>query len=508
MATLCEPLPLEMERISSHNRGKDGENVLVDYSKLPRSSGDGMEFSSSNSGNDSLSEDSEENDLTQKANNSLSYSTVKRKSGRNVIDNGSAKITTGTTIQANISAIKYRNENEILEREEMRTLSGHTALAESPQSQTLGKDVISKTEGAQLNEDVRFQSVQRQNSTNLLLQGPELLRLNNELGLSLSANDQLVSLAPPAMDLSLGGGLLKSTIVEQRAEFVDSQKVISDLQEQNAKLVEEKTKLSVQLGVQTKINTEIKRLLVASVGEDVGERLEDLVNRNVQQTVELNHWKKMCEEYSEESDRLEIECDVWRTKFLASRMMSDELSSWKATLYTRFRQAQSALQRLLEERGQLQQYLTHTKRLVQSLYSMFKSTSGIHQSPFTSSQTSNDQSILEMASTNKSLAEQTLSLAQDVLPAFSLAETSLMLTHKLQETGNQQQVEPTSAEKLAFQVLSSDVNLQAEEQQLKGVMKRMAQQYMGHDYQSRFSTRNFRVTYDCCDRCRGPLHVV
>lgn len=83
---------------------------------------------------------------------------------------------------------------------------------------------------------------------------------------------------------------------------------------------------------------------------------------------------------------------------------------------------------------------------------MFKSTSGIHQSPFTSSQTSNDQSILEMAATNKSLAEQTLSLAQDVLPAFSLAETSLMLTHKLQETGNQQQVEPTSAEKLAFQV--------------------------------------------------------
>lgn len=212
-----------------------------------------MEFSSSNSGNDSLSEDSEENDLTQKANYSLSYSTVKRKSGRNVIDNGSAKITTGTTIQANISAIKYRNENEILEREEMRTLSGHTALAESPQSQTLGKDVISKTEGAQLNEDVRFQSVQRQNSANLLLQGPELLRLNNELGLSLSANDQLVSLAPPAMDLSLGGGLLKSTIVEQRAEFVDSQKVISDLQEQNAKLVEEKTKLSVQLGVQTKV---------------------------------------------------------------------------------------------------------------------------------------------------------------------------------------------------------------------------------------------------------------
>lgn len=39
-------------------------------------------------------------------------------------------------------------------------------------------------------------------------------------------------------------------------------------------------------------------------------------------------------------------------------------------------------------------------------------------------------------------------------------------------------------------------------------MKRMSQQYMGHDYQSRFSTKNFRVTYDCCDRCAGALHIV
>ncbi|XP_022793603.1 golgin-45-like [Stylophora pistillata] len=454
MATLSEPVPLEMERISLHRHGKDAENVLVDFSRLPRSSGDGMEFSSSNSSNDSFSEDSEESDLTQKANNILLSSTVKRNNAGKKIVNGSAQITTGMLV--NSSGTKYRDENEIFTMKEMGTSTGHPNLVESTQLQMRRKDV-SRTERVQLEEDGPIQSVQRQNSTNLLLQGPEFLRLNNQLGLSCTATDQLVSLAPPAVDLSFGDGLLKSTVVEQTAEFVDSQKVISDLQEQNAKLVEEKTKLSVQLGVQAKVNAEIKRLLVASVGEDVGERLEDLVNRNVQQTVELNHWKKICEEYSEESDRLEIECDVWRTKFLASRL---------------------------------------------------KSTSGIHQGPFTSSQTSNDQSILEMASTNKSLAEQTLGVAQNVLPAFSLAETSFMLTREPQETGTEQQVEPTSAEKLALQVLSSDVNLQAEEQQLKGVMRRMAQQYMGHDYQSRFSTRNFRVTFDCCNRCMGTLQVV
>ena len=58
-----------------------------------------------------------------------------------------------------------------------------------------------------------------------------------------------------------------------------------------------------------------------------------------------------------------------------------------------------------------------------------------------------------------------------------------------------------------LQVLSSDVNLQTE-QQMQDVMKRMSKQYIGHGYQSRFSTKNFRVTYDCCNRCSGPLYVV
>ena len=52
------------------------------------------------------------------------------------------------------------------------------------------------------------------------------------------------------------------------------------------------------------------------------------------------------------------------------RMMSDELSSWKVALYARYRQAQSALQRLLDERAQLQQYLINTKRQVKSFASI------------------------------------------------------------------------------------------------------------------------------------------
>lgn len=86
---------------------------------------------------------------------------------------------------------------------------------------------------------------------------------------------------------------------------------------------------------------------------------------------------------------------------------------------------------------------------------MLKSTSGKYRDSSRSpvhTKGSNEQSILEMASINSSLARETLDLAQNVLPAFSLAETSLLLTHESQETREQLQTEPTSAEKLALQV--------------------------------------------------------
>ena len=96
-------------------------------------------------------------------------------------------------------------------------------------------------------------AIYRQNSTNILLQGAELSRLDQQLGISLKGDDQVPSLALPVADLSYKELPVKTTVVEQTAEFVDSQKVINDLEEQNSKLIEEKTKLSVQLGVQTKV---------------------------------------------------------------------------------------------------------------------------------------------------------------------------------------------------------------------------------------------------------------
>lgn len=60
-----------------------------------------------------------------------------------------------------------------------------------------------------------------------------------------------------------------------------------------------------------------------------------------------------------------------------------------------------------------------------------------------------------------------------------------------------------------FQVLTSDVELHTDDQPDDStVMKRLGKQYIGNSYQSRLMTNSFRVTYDCCDKCKGTVQVV
>ena len=231
-----------------------GYNIFqfsVDYSKLPRSSGDGMEFSSSNSSNGSSSEGSENSDSSQRINKLLAAT-----GQRQTLPNHATNTSTGLRTNAHPKIFNVNHNsahNQVQQKQGKEIPSVYPRLIQASQLQEGTITATTRTESVQLNNDVRAKPIQRQNSTNLLLQGTELPLLNSQLGLMLNTNDQLVSLAPPVVDLGFGEGLPKSTIVEQTAEFIDSQKVINGLEEHNSKLVEEKTKLSVQLGVQTKV---------------------------------------------------------------------------------------------------------------------------------------------------------------------------------------------------------------------------------------------------------------
>ena len=209
-----------------------------------------MEFSSSSSGDGSNSESSTErlSDLPQRKNNSLVTASVKGQNARNLAVDTSMELR--TNLQPNSYRAKHGNTNtQDLKNHERRTSDYLSLIKDTKPS------VTTRTENTQSRSDVHSKPIQQQNSTNLLLQEPDLPGLNSQLGLSVNTDGQFVSLAAPAVDLTVGDSSVKSTtvVVEHTAEFVDSQKVINDLEEQNSKLVEEKTKLTVQLGVQTKV---------------------------------------------------------------------------------------------------------------------------------------------------------------------------------------------------------------------------------------------------------------
>jgi hypothetical protein len=113
------------------------------------------------------------------------------------------------------------------------------------------------------------------------------------------------------------------------------------------------SELESQLKIQTDINRELKRLLVASMGNDLQYRLNQIAKEKATISQNLDVSLNQLAENHEEIDRIAIECDIWRSKFLASRLMVDELASWKAEVTRQLRDSQRALQCMLKEGTEL-----------------------------------------------------------------------------------------------------------------------------------------------------------
>jgi hypothetical protein len=67
------------------------------------------------------------------------------------------------------------------------------------------------------------------------------------------------------------------------------------------------------------VNRELKKLLVASVGDDLQYHFERLAREKNQLILENEALGRNTAQLSEQLERMSIQCDVWRSKFLASR---------------------------------------------------------------------------------------------------------------------------------------------------------------------------------------------
>lgn len=99
-----------------------------------------------------------------------------------------------------------------------------------------------------------------------------------------------------------------------------------------------------------KVNGELKTLLVAAVGEDLETRVQHLTEDKLQLARALLNSANHLTSHQEQTEWLSGQCEVWRSKFLASSLMVEELARWKSALTQRLHEFQENTKCLLEER--------------------------------------------------------------------------------------------------------------------------------------------------------------
>ncbi|XP_012134931.1 golgin-45 [Megachile rotundata] len=137
------------------------------------------------------------------------------------------------------------------------------------------------------------------------------------------------------------------------------------------KLKEENSQLENQLKFQAQVNGELKNLLVAAVGEDLETKVHLLTEDKLQLARALLNSAQHLSTHQEQTEWLAGQCEVWRSKFLASSLMVEELAKWKAALGQRTTDLQEAIKRLLEDRNLIRDTCLKTYRTLSILRENF-----------------------------------------------------------------------------------------------------------------------------------------
>ena len=116
----------------------------------------------------------------------------------------------------------------------------------------------------------------------------------------------------------------------------------------------------------TEANRELKRLLVASLGNNLKLQLEQLIHEKAAMSCDLDVSLRQLADNMELVDKVSIDCDIWRSKFYASRLMIDELATVKREVSQHLADSQRALERLLEERNTLNELLQECTRMLET----------------------------------------------------------------------------------------------------------------------------------------------
>ncbi|XP_070689397.1 golgin-45 [Pempheris klunzingeri] len=272
---------------------------------------------------------------------------------------------------------------------------------------------------------------------------------------------------------------------------------LEKLQNSERRLLQDKEGLSNQLRVQTEVNRELKKLLVASVGDDLQYHFERMSREKNQLILENEALGRSLAHTAEQLERMSIQCDVWRSKFLASRVMAEELTNARAALQRQTREAQGAIQDLLLEREEFSRDMVHTHRSLEQLLVSLQW--GRQQTYYPSAQ---PLSTGELAAANHKLA--------DAINSHLLGNTS---SSQVKSSGaTAEQLCSTPAEKMAEKVLKILDPISCSENKADPPLSDSTPpNFLGNKKSiGRFHpyTRYENITYNCCERCTGDILVL
>lgn len=201
----------------------------------------------------------------------------------------------------------------------------------------------------------------------------------------------------------------------------DTEKQIIEKDERQQKIHElllENESLKEQLKQQAQVNKELKTMLVASMGEDLETQVQSLNEDKKHLANALLNSAQHLSTHQEQTEWLAGQCEVWRSKFLASSLMVEELAQCKKLLTEKTDNLQQAIRQLLDERCRSRDmmlctyknlYSLHEKWLENVTISEYMSNSRAYNRPIGNlnfnATTPHSTNIIDLASVNLKLSE-------------------------------------------------------------------------------------------------------
>lgn len=291
----------------------------------------------------------------------------------------------------------------------------------------------------------------------------------------------------PRIGIPVGQSVVIDMIGENYNNDVDSEEPqLVNLKKQVSRLNEEKSVLKNELDKQVEVNAELKKLLVASLGDDLQYRMERMARDKAHLQTEVGDYSQRVCRDSETLETLSIQADKWRSKFLASRMLIDELSRCKAHLLMQYKESQNALQQIMIERQEIKANLLQTHSCLKRLKDGFDPAGA---KAFSHTQSNN---ALELSKTNKGLAEAVSFRLIGPIPACS--------SHGAVNLDMGKNDDLTPGETFAKQLLSNP-SLPTD----TDLLPPQAQSIAGRFHPM---VRYEELTFGSCRNCKGEINVV